>query len=52
MKRYASKGAFLLSLAVIMLGKPQSEALHKACFPCHEAAKARDNVFTRYAPGP
>ena len=31
-------------------GKPADEALHKTCFPCHEPAKARDFVFTRYAP--
>ncbi len=31
-------------------GKPADEAMHKACFPCHEPAKARDFVFTRYAP--
>jgi hypothetical protein len=31
-------------------GKPDSEALHQTCFSCHEPAKARDFVFTRYAP--
>ena len=31
-------------------GKPADEAMHKACFPCHEPAKTRDFVFTRYAP--
>ena len=31
-------------------GKPADEALHKTCFPCHEPAKARDFVFTHYAP--
>src|SRR6516225_3772557 len=31
-------------------GKPGDEALHKTCFPCHEPAKDRDFVFTRYAP--
>jgi len=31
-------------------GKPSDEALHKACFPCHEPAKARDFVFSQYAP--
>ncbi|HTT32261.1 MAG TPA: cytochrome P460 family protein [Methylomirabilota bacterium] len=31
-------------------GKPADEAKHKTCFPCHEPAKARDFVFTRYAP--
>lgn len=31
-------------------GKPADEAKHKTCFPCHEPAKARDFVFTSYAP--
>jgi hypothetical protein len=31
-------------------GKPADEAMHKTCFPCHEPAKDRDYVFTRYAP--
>ena len=31
-------------------GKPGDEPLHKTCFACHEPAKDRDFVFTRYAP--
>jgi hypothetical protein len=31
-------------------GKPADEAKHKTCFPCHQPAKDRDFVFTRYAP--
>ena len=31
-------------------GKPGDEALLKTCFPCHQKAKDRDLVFTRYAP--
>jgi hypothetical protein len=31
-------------------GKPANEAKHQTCFPCHEPIKARDLVFTRYAP--
>jgi Cytochrome P460 len=31
-------------------GKPADEALLKTCFPCHEPAKARDLIYTRYAP--
>jgi hypothetical protein len=31
-------------------GKPGPEADLKKCFPCHQAIKARDFVFTRYAP--
>lgn len=29
-------------------GKPGPESDLKKCFPCHEAVKARDFVFTRY----
>ena len=31
-------------------GKPADAALRKTCFPCHEPVKARDSVFTQYAP--
>jgi hypothetical protein len=31
-------------------GVPADEATHKTCFGCHEPGKARDFVFTRYAP--
>jgi hypothetical protein len=31
-------------------GKPAEEAPLQTCFPCHEAIKARDFVFTRYTP--
>ena len=31
-------------------GKPGAEALMKTCFPCHAREKARDLVFTHYAP--
>jgi hypothetical protein len=30
--------------------KPAGVAMLKTCFPCHEPVKARDFVFTRYAP--
>jgi len=30
--------------------EPADEAALKGCFSCHEPAKARDFVFTRYAP--
>jgi hypothetical protein len=32
--------------------KPGNEVLHKTCFSCHEPAKDRDFVFTRYASAP
>jgi len=31
-------------------GKPGAEALLKTCFPCHAREKARNLVFTHYAP--
>ena len=31
-------------------GKPGAETLMRTCFPCHAQEKARDLVFTRYAP--
>lgn len=31
-------------------GKPGAEAAMKSCFPCHAREKARDLVFTHYAP--
>jgi len=31
-------------------GKPGAEALMRTCFPCHAREKARDLVFTQYAP--
>jgi hypothetical protein len=46
-KQYAATGGW--GYADFTNGKPGNEALHKTCFPCHEPAKARDYVFTRYA---
>jgi hypothetical protein len=31
-------------------GKPASESKMATCYPCHQPIKARDFVFTRYAP--
>jgi len=47
-KKYAATGGW--GFAQFTGGKPDSEALHKTCFPCHEPAKASDYIFTRYAP--
>jgi hypothetical protein len=47
-KKYAATGGW--GFADFTDGKPAGEAMHKACFPCHEPVKARDFVFTRYAP--
>ncbi len=47
-KKYASTGGW--GFAQFNDGKPADEALLKTCFPCHVPVKARDYVFTRYAP--
>ncbi len=46
--KYASTGGW--GFAQFNDGKPADEATLKTCFPCHEPAKDRDYVFTRYAP--
>lgn len=47
-RKYASTGGW--GFAQFEDGKPADEAVHKTCFPCHEPVKARDFVFTHYAP--
>jgi Cytochrome P460 len=49
-KKYATSGGW--GFADFTKGKPGDEALHAKCFPCHQPAKDRDYVFTRYAPTP
>jgi hypothetical protein len=49
-KKYAASGGW--GYADFTNGKPGGEALHQACFPCHQPAKDRDYVFTHYAPTP
>jgi len=49
-KKYGATGGW--GFADFKNGKPGDEALHKTCFPCHQPAKDRDYVFTRYAPTP
>ena len=47
-KKYVSTGGW--GFGRFIDGKPVDEALHKTCFPCHEAnAKGHDFVFTRFA---
>jgi hypothetical protein len=46
-KKYAATGGW--GFADFTNGKPGNETLHQTCFPCHEPAKGRDFVFTRYA---
>jgi hypothetical protein len=47
-RKYAATGGW--GFAQFKDGKPDHEAQLKTCFPCHEPAKARDFVFTRYSP--
>ena len=49
-RRYAASGGW--GFADFTNGKPGNEALHAKCFPCHQPAKNRDYVFTRYTPTP
>jgi len=47
-KKYAATGGW--GYAQFNDGKPANEAVHRACFACHEPARDRDFIFTRYAP--
>ena len=47
-KKYAASGGW--GFADFKNGIPGDQALHEKCFPCHQPAKDRDYVFTRYAP--
>ena len=49
-KKYAATDGW--GYADFTNGKPGSEALHQTCHACHLPAKARDFVFTDYAPTP
>jgi hypothetical protein len=47
-KKYSATGGW--GFGHFKDGKPGDEGLLKTCFPCHNQVKARDLVFTRYAP--
>lgn len=47
-EQYAASGGW--GFGDFKNGQPGDEALHKTCFGCHEPARDRDFVFTRYAP--
>ena len=47
-KKYAASGGW--GFADFNDGKPSDEAVHKACFACHQPAKDHDFVYTHYAP--
>src|SRR5262244_3905926 len=48
-KKYAATGGWGYS-SFDQDGKPTDEAAMKACFPCHQAIKDRDFIFTKYTP--
>ena len=48
-KKYAATGGWGYS-SFDKNGKPTDEAAMKTCFPCHQAVKDRDFIFTRYTP--
>ena len=48
-KKYGATGGWGYS-SFDQDGKPTDEAAMKACFPCHQAIKARDFIFSRYTP--
>jgi hypothetical protein len=46
-KKYAATGGW--GYGHFEDGKPADDTLLSACFPCHQAIKSRDYVFTQYA---
>ena len=48
-KKYAATGGWGYS-SFDKNGKPTDEKAMKQCFPCHQAIKDRDFIFTRYTP--
>lgn len=46
-KKYAATGGW--GYGQFDAGKPAEESVMKTCFPCHQAIKSRDFVFTQYA---
>jgi len=48
-KKYAATGGWGYS-SFDKNGKPTDDTQMQKCFPCHQAVKERDFVFTRYAP--
>jgi Cytochrome P460 len=47
-KKYAATGGW--GFAQFIDRKPVAETVITTCYPCHQPVKARDFVFTRYAP--
>jgi hypothetical protein len=49
-RKYASTGGW--GFAQFKDGKPAGDAVQQTCFACHVLVKAKDFVFTHYAPTP
>ena len=49
-KKYASTGGWGFAHFNGRDDKPATKSVLQSCFPCHQKMKARDLVFTRYAP--
>jgi len=49
-KKYASTGGWGYAHFNEKDMKPANEASMQSCFPCHQAIKSRDYIFTRYSP--
>jgi hypothetical protein len=49
-KKYASTGGWGFGHFNERDSKPGEKALLQTCFSCHQQAKSRDLVFTRYSP--
>jgi cytochrome P460 len=47
-KKYAATGGW--GYAQFNDGKAVDDSMMATCYPCHQAVKSRDFVFTRYAP--
>jgi hypothetical protein len=47
-KKYAATGGW--GYAHFDDGKPAAASMLTSCYPCHQAIKSRDFIFTRYAP--
>jgi Cytochrome P460 len=48
-RKYAATGGWGFGHFNERDGKPAEKAVLQSCFPCHQAIKARDLVFTRYS---
>jgi cytochrome c553 len=47
-KKYAATGGW--GYAQFDDGNPAEASMLTSCYPCHQAIKSRDFIFTRYSP--